>query len=427
MKVSIGAKIIDGPWGGGNLFVKNLSNFLISEGHNVVYDLNDIDIDIIILTDPRKSSESSTYTHEEILDYLQNINSNAVVIHRINECDERKNTKNVNKTLLEANKIADATIFVSTWLMNLFLSIGMNDKNASVIYAGADENIFNSKGRVEYSSKNKLKIVTHHWGNNWNKGFDVYSKLDDLIGTSEWSEKIEFTYVVNLPKNFNFKNSNYISPLDGLELASELKKHHLYITASINEPSGNHHIEAAQCSLPLLFIDSGGIPEYCNDYGLIFNENNFKIKLFVGYEEGSAVQGTFVVTPNTKVLQDVGVGASIISVDSTIGFKESGKIISGINTNITYTNKSINQFFGCSGISSAISETDSIRSDESYFGYENGDTSKKVEISLLGVLSDFTQISDTLNVSEGDEIFVSNLGEIIDNPSDKAYKEIFAN
>jgi len=153
----------------------------------------------------------------------------------------------------------------------------------------------------------------------------------------------------------------------------------------------------------------------------------FKIKLFVGYEEGSAVQGTFVVTPNTKVLQDVGVGASTISVDSTIGFKESGKIISGINTNITYTNKSINQFFGCSGISSIISETDSIRSDESYFGYENGDTSKKVEISLLGVLSDFTQISDTLNVSEGDEIFVSNLGEIIDNPSDKTYKEIFAN
>ena len=29
MKVSIGSKIIDGPWGGGNLFVKNLSEFLL--------------------------------------------------------------------------------------------------------------------------------------------------------------------------------------------------------------------------------------------------------------------------------------------------------------------------------------------------------------------------------------------------------------
>ena len=35
MKVSIGSKIVNGPWGGGNLFVKNLSNFLLSNGHEV--------------------------------------------------------------------------------------------------------------------------------------------------------------------------------------------------------------------------------------------------------------------------------------------------------------------------------------------------------------------------------------------------------
>ena len=279
MKISIGTNIKDGPWGGGNLFAINLKNYLIENNHQVINNLEDDNIDLILLTEPRITSESSAFTDFDVVKYLKKINNQTLVVHRINECDERKNTKNVNKTLLEANKVADATIFVSTWLMNLFLSIGINDKNASVIYAGADENIFNSKGRVEYSSKNKLKIITHHWGNNWNKGFDVYSKLDDLIGTSEWSEKIEFTYVGNLPKNFNFKNSNYISPLDGLELASELKKHHLYITASLNEPSGNHHIEAAQCGLPLLFIDSGGIPEYCENYGLKFNNENFLEKL----------------------------------------------------------------------------------------------------------------------------------------------------
>ena len=49
MKVSIGSKIVNGPWGGGNLFVKNLSNFLINNGHNVIYDLSDKDIDLIIL------------------------------------------------------------------------------------------------------------------------------------------------------------------------------------------------------------------------------------------------------------------------------------------------------------------------------------------------------------------------------------------
>ena len=278
MKISIGTNIKDGPWGGGNLFAINLKNYLIENNHQVINNLKDDNIDLILLTEPRITSESSAFTDFDVFKYLTKINNQTLVVHRINECDERKNTKNVNKTLLEANKVADATIFVSTWLMKLFLSIGINDKNASVIYAGADENIFNSKGRVEYSNKNKLKIITHHWGNNWNKGFDIYSKLDDLIGTSEWSEKIEFSYIGNLPKNFNFKNSNYIPPLDGLELASELKKHHLYITASLNEPSGNHHIEAAQCGLPILYLNSGGIPEYCDGYGVSFTDD-FEEKL----------------------------------------------------------------------------------------------------------------------------------------------------
>ena len=48
MKVSIGSKFVEGPYGGGNLFVKNLSKYLIKKGVNVVYDLSDIDIDIIL-------------------------------------------------------------------------------------------------------------------------------------------------------------------------------------------------------------------------------------------------------------------------------------------------------------------------------------------------------------------------------------------
>ena len=62
-----------------------------------------------------------------------------------------------------------------------------------------------------------------------------------------------------------------ISPLAGIELASKIKEHHIYVTGSINEPSGNHHIEGAQCGLPLLFINSGGIVEYCKNYGIQFN------------------------------------------------------------------------------------------------------------------------------------------------------------
>jgi len=158
------------------------------------------------------------------------------------------------------------------------------------------------------------------------------------------------------------------------------------------------------------------------------NKQYFKISLFVGYSDVSAVEGNFTITPNTKCLENVSVGASVISVDSTISFAENGIIISGNNT-ITYTSKSVNQFFGCTGITSAINSTDNIRSDEIYWGYEDGDINKKVKLRLTGVLSKFVQTSDQLkNVAEGDSILVKNLGELIKNPEqNKTYKQIFAN
>jgi hypothetical protein len=161
-----------------------------------------------------------------------------------------------------------------------------------------------------------------------------------------------------------------------------------------------------------------------------FTRNNiqyFKISLFVGYNSTSAVLGNFTITPNTKSLKNVAIGSSVISVDSTIGFAGIGTIISGINT-ITYTSKSVNQFFGCTGITSSILSSADIRSDEIYFGYENGDLNKKVELRLTGVLSKFVQVSDTLNLDEGQKISVKNIGDLIQNPQqNKTYKEIFAN
>ena len=120
MKVSIGTNIKDGPWGGGNLFAINIKKYLETKGHKVVTDLNDSDIDIILLTEPRRTSESSAYTHIDVENYLNYINGKTLVAHRVNECDERKNTNYVNKYLIEANKVADYTVFVSTWLKDIY-------------------------------------------------------------------------------------------------------------------------------------------------------------------------------------------------------------------------------------------------------------------------------------------------------------------
>lgn len=274
MKVSIGSKIIDGPWGGGNLFVSNLSSYLKELGHEVIFNLSDRDIDIILLTDPRSRKEStSTFNHLEIQKYKKLVNNNVVVIQRINECDERKGTVNINKFYLEVSNTADHVIFVSSWLENIYLNLGLNKNKSSVILAGADEKIFNFDKNIEPKKPKQYKLVTHHWSSHKNKGFETYDLIDKLISSEKWKEKIEFTYIGNISNEYKFQNIKLIDPLAGKNLAEELKRHHIYVTGSVNEPSGNHHIEAAQCGLPILYINSGGIPEYCEGFGIEFNEN----------------------------------------------------------------------------------------------------------------------------------------------------------
>ena len=280
MKVSIGTNIHDGPWGGGNLFAINLKNYLLEQGHEVTHNILDNDIDIVLLTEPRKTSPSSAYTNYDVDDYITYINPNALVVHRVNECDEHKNTNFINKYISYANKSADSTIFVSSWIKHLYIkNQDIKNKPHKVILAGADSTIFNPSNRNIWNGNSKIKFVTHHWSNNWNKGFDVYKKFDELLNINYFNENFEFNFIGRLPENFSFKNVNVIEPKQGLDLSNELKKNHFYITGTINEPSGNHHIEAAQCGLPVMFIDSGGVKEYCSGFGIEFTLENLEEKV----------------------------------------------------------------------------------------------------------------------------------------------------
>ena len=151
----------------------------------------------------------------------------------------------------------------------------------------------------------------------------------------------------------------------------------------------------------------------------------YKISLFIGFSDRDLIEGVFTIPGKTKVLKPSLSGSSVISVDSTVGFGTTGTIISGQNS-IDYTSKTLNQFFGCSGIGVDIETADDIRSNETIFGYENGDLSKRVDLRITGVLSELVTLSDIRLVNEGEKIFVKNVGEKIKNQG-LSYKEIFAN
>lgn len=276
MKISIGMNLQPGPWGGGNQFGRALVDHLRARGDEVIFKLNDHDLDIILLFDPRPQSQTASYGDAEILEYLRYVNWNALVVHRINECDERKGTTGVNQRLIEANRCADHTVFVSSWLRDLFLAQGIGSRATSVILNGSDRAIFHANGYRPWNHTGPLRLVTHHWGANWLKGFDIYQRLDELLGTDAYRDRFAFTYIGNLPEGFTFHNTTYLPPKHGPELAAALRGHHVYLTASQNEPGGNHQNEGACCGLPLLYRDSGCMPEYCAGFGLSFTAETFE-------------------------------------------------------------------------------------------------------------------------------------------------------
>jgi hypothetical protein len=251
------------------------------------------------MIDPRKRIKNIPFGPGDILNYLVFKNSNTVVLHRINECDERKKTKTLNFRLRLANYVADYTVFVGSWMKDLNIW-QRKHKYSSVILNGSDSELFNNKRHTEWDGKEAIRIVTHHWGGNWMKGFDIYQKLDKMLTQPKWKNKIHFTYIGNVPPGFVFHNAKHLPPMDAESLANELSSHHIYLTASVNEPGGNHQNEGALCGLPLLYRNSGCLPEYCNGYGVMFEgERDFDIMLESMIVDYSKWQENVYSYPNT--------------------------------------------------------------------------------------------------------------------------------
>jgi len=259
--------------------MRALAEYLRGKGVEVFFNLDEPDLDIIVLVEPRKNLKISAYTDKDIFRYIKRVNKKAIVIHRVNECDERKGTTEVNKILKRANLCADHTVFVSGWLRDLLNFDRSSREQSTVILNGADREIFNPDGYLRWNRREPLKIVTHHWGGHRMKGFDIYELLDELLEKELFETKVSFTYIGRLPDGFKFKNADYIEPRHGKELADLLKRNHVYLTASRNDPCPNHPVEGASCGLPLLYRNSGGLPELCEGHGVMFDETNFVEKL----------------------------------------------------------------------------------------------------------------------------------------------------
>lgn len=270
-KIAINMKPKASPWGGGNQFVQQLARHLRSQGYSVTYQLAP-DVSSILLIEPRPF-ETTQFGAQEIRRFKQNF-ANVRCVHRINECDRRKGTGHVDELLRRANEVADCTVFISEWLRDYFLARWFDrEKEHRVIQNGADPRIFYPRDDADYSPGDLFRIVTHHWSDNWMKGFEVYREVDQMIADG-MLEGFALAVIGRWPKEIRWRSASTHPPTHGIMLANLLRENHAYLTASLWEPCGMHHVEGAQCGLPLIYHeDGGGIVEFGRRYGVGFRGN----------------------------------------------------------------------------------------------------------------------------------------------------------
>jgi glycosyltransferase involved in cell wall biosynthesis len=256
VKIKIIFDLKNEPSGGGNQFLKALKEYFLSRGS---YSDNAMSADLLLFNSYQCIRETANLKHKY---------PDCLFIHRIdgpirlyNSPDDRRDA--VAYTAMK--QIADGTVFQSEWSKKKNIDLGIPKTTfETTIMNAPDKSIFNPIDRKFIKSGGKTRLIATSWSANWNKGFDAYQWLDRHLDFSRY----EMIFVGNSP--VEFKNIQHIRPLPSWELAKELKKSDIFITASKNDPCSNSLIEALHCGLPAIVRNDAGHPEIAGNSGEVF-------------------------------------------------------------------------------------------------------------------------------------------------------------
>ena len=128
----------------------------------------------------------------------------------------------------------------------------------------------------------------------------------------------------------------------------------------------------------------------------------------------NSIAGKFEVTGSSLLTESVSIGSTVLTVDSTLGFENSGTVYVGTGQTVgvaTYTNKTSTQFFGVTGISSAYIDGQTVRSLNTVVSYEDGDLTKPVYFRLTSV-ANRARIDNVTSLASGDTLKARRLGNV---------------
>jgi len=254
MRIYISFKITDEPAGGGNNFLKCLSESL-EEKDLLTKKIRDADIILI-------------NSHHNILKnmLIKFIFKKKLFVHRVDgKLSLHRTSKKWDKLVeLQNSIISDATIFQSRWSRQIWTTT-LKPRYYKIILNQANSKIFFTKQPKKLTTPEIFAYFS--FSQNKNKGGDLIKWLNKEKNNLKIQLKIIGSDNIGKIK---FKNNK----ISQKTIARQLSKCHALIYPSLNDACSNVILEALAMGLPVIALDSGGNPEIVGNAGVLFSRKD---------------------------------------------------------------------------------------------------------------------------------------------------------
>ena len=251
------------------------------------------------------------------------------------------------------------------------------------LYSSLNQNLFTKQSKDFYSSKGTDASFKILFAALYGKNVEVIRPRDYLIQPSDAQYRITKDLVVEAIEGdpMNLQNKTLYQDFDGF-------------------------FKKAEGTISKVEKIIRGEKEY------------YVLSLDYDYDKDINVSGTvlgeFAIHATTQTVTITAINSTTLDVDSTVGFPSSGELIidltNGTSLTVTYEEKSLNQFYGCSGITQEFSSGQEIRINAFAYGYGNNTATEIVKVRVSGVLSDLDILDKTSFYQKNDLVKIKCLG-----------------
>ena len=249
-----------GPWGGGNQFLRALTKQLARSGN--------------LAKLPDEASVVLVNSHHWGLRDLLRLFvwkyrvPSGIIVLRVDGPISVVRGSSISRLVdfriqLFSRLVADGVVFQSNWSASKSFSLGIRPRKWTVITNAPDPDVFFAANSADLEER-PLRVVVSSWSSNAKKGTPL---LEELLRELEPKE-IEVISIGNLSRDK--RGLTQLGPQPTEQVATVLRSAHVFLALSSDDPCSNSLIEGIHCGLVPFALDSGGHPEIVKKRDFLF-------------------------------------------------------------------------------------------------------------------------------------------------------------